>query len=59
MEEEEPEVEASLQDTLLFWVEQEAEEEQPSKVRRTFIVSVNSWSLSQLKYSDFVFLNRK
>lgn len=60
MEGEEAEVEASLQDTLLFWVvEQEVEEEQPNTVRRTFIQSVYSRCLSELKYSDSVFLSRK
>lgn len=38
LEGEEPEVEASLQDTLLSWVEQE-EEEEPNTVRRTFTES--------------------
>lgn len=36
LEGEEPEVEASLQDTLLSWVEQE---EEPNTVRRTFTES--------------------
>lgn len=44
---EEPQVGASLQGTLLLWVEQEGEEEQPNTVRRPSVLSFDSSSVGK------------